>query len=137
MASNVEGEALKRMSGASAKPGGVSGVVKGLLADKWLRSQSSGGSGKTAADWHNEEVAKQHEFGRQGTRRDWTHEDSANPRFKQVNYGSDGGVGTAFYPASAPKRTRTTATSTNGQGTSGNVQGTQFNKRKTGKSSVA
>lgn len=128
MSSNVEGEALKRMSGASAKPGGISGVVKGLLADKWLRSQDSGGgSGKTAADWHNEEVAKQYEFGRQGTRRDWTHADSANPRFKQVNYGSDGGVGTAFYPAASTGRAKpATNTSGGGQGTSGNKRGNQF-----------
>lgn len=144
MSSNVEGEAAKRMSGASAKPGGISGVVKGILADKWLRSQDSGGgSGKSAADWHNEEVAKGYEFKRQGTRRDWAQADSANPRYKQVNYGSDGGVGTAFYPAPARSRAKpATNTSGGGQGTSGNKPGKQFvgadkPPRKSGKPPVA
>lgn len=129
MASNVEGEALKRMSGASAKPGGVSNVVKAMVADKWLRGgrDSGGGSGKTAADWENEEIAKQHEFGRQGTRRDWAQADSANPRYKQVNYSSDGSVGTGFYPASTPRqKPAANAKSGGGQGTSGNKRGSQF-----------
>lgn len=129
MASNVEGEALKRMSGASAKPGGVSNVVKAMVADKWLRGgRDSGGGGKTAADWENEEVAKQHEFGRQTTRRDWTHEDSQNKRFKQVGYGADGGVNTAFYPAGTTPRQKPAANakSGGGQGTSGNTKGSQF-----------
>jgi hypothetical protein len=113
---NVEGEALKRISGATGKGGGL-GAITGWLAGKG--KGKDGGSGtaskKTGADYHNEELSKRYEFDRQGSRREWAQADSANPRYKQATYGADGGVSTAYYP-----------TSSGGQGTSGNARGSQF-----------
>lgn len=112
---NVEGEALKRMSGAASQGGGLSALT-GWLAGRGSRDRSgSGSSGKTGADYHNEELAKRHEFERQGTRRTWAQEDSANPRYKGATYDVSGTVRTDYYPASS-----------GGQGTSGNIKGRQM-----------
>lgn len=114
MASNVEGEALKRISGAASQGGGLSALT-GWLAGRGQRSGDSSGAKKTGIDYQNEETAKQHEFERQGTRRNWAQEDSSNPRYKEATYDTSGTVRTAYYP-----------TSSGGQGTSGNIKGRQM-----------
>ena len=59
---NIEGEALKKMAGAT-KGGGLSAVT-GWLAARG-KDKSGGGSKKTAADWENQETAKKLDYGRQ------------------------------------------------------------------------
>ena len=86
------------------------------------KSEKSGSSGKTAADWHNEEVSRRHEFERQGTRRNWARDDINLPNVKNMTYDASGSVSFGAYQApsvgSAKKETPS--------GKSGNVKGKQF-----------
>lgn len=70
MASNIEGQSLRSMSSATAKPGGISGVVKALFADRML-GRGGGSGGKSGIDYHNEELARQKEFSRETQRSDY------------------------------------------------------------------
>lgn len=136
MANNVEGESLKRMSGASAKPGGVSNVVKAMFAEKWLRGSNSGGGsgGKTAADWENEEVSKQHDFRRDQSSK--TRDVSRTVKLAKANRDEKLGIKghqsadhrVDLYAQTGTRRQKPAADakSSNGQGTSGNKPGAQF-----------
>lgn len=135
MASNVEGEALKRMSGAASQGGGLSALT-GWLAGRGQRGGGdSSGSKKSGIDYQNEETARRYEMERQGTRRDWMKEDiEAHGRTKSMAYGSDGSAKWEAYPSPTG---RTNVTASGGKkrtpsGTSGNTKGAQF-KRTVGK----
>lgn len=147
MAGNVEGEALRKMAGASSQPGTISAVT-GWLSGRKSKETSSGTAKKSGIDYHNEELAKRYdyereegaktaqytrdeeskatEFARQGHRRTWIHQDSQNDKIAGINYDQSGSVGAKFH---APRQTpASNAKSSGGQGTSGNAKGPQFNK---------
>lgn len=86
MSENIEGAAARRAaSGAGRSPGAVAGLVGYLLGRGRGGGKGSKKSGpQTAADFHNEEIAKRYEFERENTRtlRDWQIDESrANTGF--------------------------------------------------------
>jgi hypothetical protein len=86
MSENIEGAAAKRAaSGAGRSSGTFAGLVGYLLGRGRRGGKGSKKSGpQTAADWHNEEIAKRYDFGRENTRtlRDWQIDESkANTSF--------------------------------------------------------
>ena len=121
---NIEGEALKKMAGAT-KGGGISAVT-GWLAARG-KDKDRGGSRKSAADWENEETAKKLDFKREqsrgrsalGTARKIKAEGlPLKETFSQTpNAGSSRA---SYYPVGS-----------GGQGTSGNKRGPQFSEKKT------
>jgi hypothetical protein len=86
MSENIEGAAAKRAaSGAGRSSGTFAGLVGYMLGRGGKKRGSGGGRGpQTAADYHNEEIAKRYEFERENTRtlRDWQIDESkANTGF--------------------------------------------------------
>lgn len=130
---NVEGEAAKRMAGATAKGGRVSGIVGALFAEKWL-NRSSGGKGgsKSGIDYHNEELARQYDFSREENRTKRTIEtartnkkEGLGIKGERSSTPSAGSYGLDLYGVSSPRPRRATNKSSGGQGTSGNARGKQ------------
>jgi len=130
MATNVEGEALKRMSGASAQGNTtLTGLATGWLAGRGRGNSGSNKTpGKTAADWENEAVAADLEFGRQGTRRSWMKEDiEQHGRTKSMAYGADGSAKWEAYQAPSGRTgVKAGGAKQTPSGTSGNTKGAQF-----------
>ena len=161
---NIEGEALKKMAGAT-KGGGISAVT-GWLAARG-KNKDRKGSGKTAADWENQETARKLEYGRQietekrqskqkrsearsaerlrqkaaafdasqeERRRNQTLSDmNLDPSFKAIKR-----TPTTFEISRDTTSSRTKVTGAGGSrqtpsGTSGVVEGPQFNRRASGK----
>lgn len=86
MSENIEGAAAKRAaSGAGRSSGAFAGVLGYMLGRGGKRSGRGKGSGPmTAADFHNQEVARRYEHGRENenTLRDWQIDESrANTDF--------------------------------------------------------
>ena len=135
---NIEGEALKKMAGAT-KGGGISAVT-GWLAARG-KDSSGKGRGKTAADWENEETAKKLDYGRKTESENRAR--LAAERAKRADFGRETQRADYVLNASDTRpdvtdfsrsqtgtsiRKKVTATSSSGQGTTGNTRGRQFGK---------
>ena len=141
-AMNIEGEALKKMAGAT-KGGGLSAVT-GWLAARG-KDKDRKGSGKTAADWENQETARKLEYGRQ--KESESRARLAEERAKRADFGREEGrsqraidtartnklegLGLKGVSSSTPSAGRYDVSlyqSSGGQGTTGNTRGRQFGK---------
>lgn len=74
MSENVEGAAARRAAGGAGRSSGaVAGIVGYMLGRGGKKGKGGGGGPKTAADYHNEEIARRYEDARadKNTRRDW------------------------------------------------------------------
>ena len=137
---NIEGEAAKKMASVGGKGGNISPILTGILAGRYFKrdggnaASKSSKVGRSAADWHNEEVSRRYEFERQGTRRDWARDDSQLPNIKNMSYDTSGSVSFGSYQAPAavkgPEAKADSPKKETPSGKSGNVKGQQFSGSK-------
>lgn len=126
----IESSGAGKLAKPASGSGGLAAIAKGWLTGKYLSGEeSSKGARKTAADWQNEEVSKQKDYGRQveseERRRGYIKEDQGVTKTKAAKY-TPSEASWQAYPQSSPTRTRAANTSGGGQGTSGNVRGKQL-----------
>ena len=127
---NIEGASAGKMASVGGRGGNISPLLSGILTGKFLKggsskSEKSGSSGKSAADWHNEEVSRRHEFERQKERYGMTMQSADNPRTKGMQLDYTGSVRGDFYQA--PK-TPEKPTGSVSMPSAGRTRGRQFAK---------